>query len=84
MQLLYTLLLQLYCAHVLTKQRTCVPEGSDLGVGQAGEQGQQGGEEVLVINDAVLTGAHQNLNELTQAGFEALHHGARDGQRVVD
>lgn len=40
----------LYCTNVLTKQGTGVSEGSDLGVRQAGQQGQQGGEEVLVIN----------------------------------
>lgn len=67
-----------------TEQGAGVSEGSDLGVRQAGEQGQQRGEEELVINDAVLTGAHQNLDKLTQARFETLHLGARDGQRVVD
>lgn len=40
----------LYCTNVLTKQGTGVSEGSDLGVRQAGQQGQQGREEVLVIN----------------------------------
>lgn len=75
--------MHLYCIHVLTKQGTGVSEGSDLGVRQAGEQGQQGGEEVFVINEAIPTGAHQNPNKLAQAGFETLKLGAWSAQRVV-
>ena len=38
------------CTDILTKQSAGVSEGSDLGVRQPGEQGQQGGEEVLIVN----------------------------------
>lgn len=58
-------------------------EGSDLGVRQPGEQGQQGGEEVLIINETVPTGAHQNLSKLTQASFEALQLRTWCAQRVI-
>ncbi len=68
--------MQPYWTDVLTKQGTGVSEGSDLGVRQAGEQGQQRGEEVLIINEAISTGAHQNPSKLAQAGFETLQLGA--------
>lgn len=42
---------------MLTKQGAGVSEGSDLGVREASEQGQQGGEEVFIINEAIPTGA---------------------------
>ena len=58
-------------------------ESSDLGVRHAGEQRQQRGEEVLVINQAVLTGAHQNPGELAQAGSETPQLRAGGAQRVV-
>lgn len=57
---------------IRTQQSAGVSEGSDLGVRQTGEQSQQGGEEVFVVYQAVPTGANQNPNELTQAGFESL------------
>lgn len=47
-------------------------EGSDLRVRQAGEQGQQGREEVFIINEAILTGTHQNLSKFTEPRFEAF------------
>ena len=72
-----------YCTDVLTEQGAGVSEGSDLRVGQAGEQSQQGGEQVLVKNKAVPTGAHQNPSKLTQAGFETPHLRAWSTQRVV-
>lgn len=75
--------MHLYCIDVLTKKGTGVSEGSDLGVRQTGEQGQQGGEEVLVINEAIPTGAHQNPSKLAEAGFEMLQLGAWTAQRVV-
>lgn len=61
-----------YCADVLTNQGTGVSEGSDLGVREAGEQSQQRGEEVLIINEAIPTRSHEDPNKLTQAGFEML------------
>lgn len=73
----------LYCTNVLTKQGTGVSEGSDLGVRQTSEQGQQGGEKVLVIDEAILTGAHKNPSKLEQASFETLQLGAWGAQRVV-
>lgn len=75
--------MHLYCTDVLTKQGTGVSEGSDLGVRHAGEQSQQGGEEVLIKNEAIPTGAHQNPSKLAQAGFESPQLGAWGAQRVV-
>lgn len=75
--------IHLHCTNVLTKQGAGMSEASDLGVRQAGEQGQQGGEEVFIINEAIPTGAHQNLSKLAQAGFETLQLGAWSAQRVV-
>lgn len=68
---------------MLTKQGAGVSEGSDLGVRQPSEHGQQGGEEVLVINETIPTGAHQNPSKLAQAGFETLQLRAWSAQRVV-
>lgn len=78
-----SLFLRLYCTSVLTKQSTGVSECSDLGVRQAGEQGQQGRKEVLIVNEAIPTGVHQNPSKFTQAGFETLQQGAWSAQRVV-
>lgn len=75
--------IHLYSTYMLTKQRAGVSEGSDLGVRQAGEHGQQRGEEVFIINEAILTQAHQNLSKLAQAGFETPLLGAVSRQRVV-
>lgn len=57
---------------MLTKQGAGVSEGSDLWVTEADEQQQQWGEEELVIDDAVLTGVHQNSAELTEASSEVF------------
>lgn len=78
-----SLFLRLYCTSVLTKQSAGVSECSDLGVRQAGEQGQQGRKEVLIINEAIPTGVHQNPSKFAQAGFETLQQGAWSAQRVV-
>lgn len=72
-----------HCAVVLTEQGAGVSEGSDLRVRQASEQRQQGGEEELVINQAILTRPHQDLSKLAQARFETPQLGARGAQRVV-
>ncbi len=69
--------------NVLTKQGAGVSEGSDLGVRQTGEKSQQGREEELVINDAILTGVHKNPNKLAQACLKTLQLGARGAQRVA-
>lgn len=60
-----------------------MPEGPDLGVRQPGEQSQQGREDVLVINDAVTTGAHKDPGKLGETGFEMLHLRAWSAERVV-
>lgn len=75
--------IHLYCADVLTNQGTGVSEGSDLGVRQAREQVQQGGEEVLIKNEAIPTGPREDPNKLAQAGFETPQLGAWRAQRVV-
>ena len=61
-----------------------MPEGADLGVREAGEQVQQGAEEVVVVQEAVLAGEHQHLHQLTQSSPEALPLGPQGAQRVVD
>lgn len=67
----------------LTDEGAGVSEGPDLGVRQAGEQCQQGGEEVLVVQKAVLAGAHQHLHKLTHASPELTPLWARGAQGVV-
>lgn len=69
--------------HILTKKGAGVSEGPDLWVRQAGEHGQQGREEELVINKAVLTGTHQNMGKLAQGSFKTPHVWARGAQRIA-
>lgn len=68
---------------MLTKQGAGVSEGSDLWVREAGEQHQQRGEEELVIDEAVLTGGHQNSGKLTEASPEVFQLVAWRGERVA-
>lgn len=58
-------------------------EGSDLRVRQASEQGQQGGEEKFVVNDAISTRTDQNVCKFTKPSFETFHLEAWSGQRIV-
>lgn len=67
---------------MLTEKSAGVSEGSDLRVSHAGEQSHQGGEEVLVIDQAIPAGVDQDPSKLTQAGFDPLQLGAGGGQRV--
>lgn len=60
-----------------------MPEGSDLRVRHAGEEGQQGGEKVFVVNEAISTGAHQKPSKFTKAGFEAFELGSWGAEGVV-
>lgn len=60
-----------------------MPEGPDLGVREADEQVQQGAEEVVVVQEAVLAGGHQDPHQLKQTHPKALPLGPRGAQRVV-
>ncbi len=73
----------MYCSNVLTKQSTGVSESSDLRIRQTSEKGQQGGEEVFIINDAILTGTHKNSSKLAEASFKTFELRAWSAQRVV-
>jgi len=68
---------------VITCQCGGVSERADLGVGQAGEEGDDRVHHVLVVDDAVLTLPHQHGNELAEAGFEPLPLGPCYGQGVI-
>lgn len=58
-------------------------EGSHLGVGEAGEERDDRVHHVLVVDDAVLTLADQDGDELAEVVAELLPHGAGHRQRVV-
>ena len=68
---------------VLTCQCGGVSERADLGVGQSSEEGDDRVHHVLVVDDAVLTLAHQHRNELAEAGLEPLPLGPCYSERVV-
>lgn len=58
-------------------------EGSDLRVGQAGEERYDCVHHVLVIDDTVLTLPDQNTNELTEIIAELLPLRPGDGEGVI-
>ena len=47
-------------------------EGSDLRIGQTGQQGDDVVHHVLVIDDAVLALTHQHHDEVTEVALELL------------
>lgn len=60
-----------------------MPEGSHLRVRQSSKEGDHCVHHVLVINDAVLTLADQNTDELAEVVAELLPHRAWHGERVI-
>ena len=67
----------------ITCQCGGVSERADLGVRQSGEEGDDSVHHVLIVDDAVLTLAHQHSNELAEAGFEPFPLWPCYSQRVI-
>lgn len=68
---------------VVTCQCGGVSEGSDLRVGQTREQGDDRVHHVLVVDDAVLTLADQNADELTEVVAELFPDWPRHGEGII-
>lgn len=58
-------------------------EGSDLRVRQPGEEGDHCVHHVLIVDDAVLTLADQNADELTEVVAELFPHRPWHGKRII-
>ena len=80
----------LYSSRTTTEKRsavTCestrVSEGSDLGVCETGQQGDNVVHHVLIIDDTVLTLFHQHHHKVTEVTLELLPLRPRHDQGVV-
>lgn len=58
-------------------------ECSHLRIREAGEERDDCVHHVLVVDDAVLTLADQNTDELAEVVAELLPHGPRHGERII-
>lgn len=67
----------------LTCQCAGVSEGSDLGVGQPSQEGDDVVHHVLVVDDAVLTLTNEHLYKLTKVDPETLPVWTRHDQWIV-
>lgn len=60
-----------------------MPEGSDVGVGQLGEERDDDAHQVAVEYDAVLTLSHQHRHKVAELGVEPAAVRARLRQRIL-